>query len=73
MHTWLNASELTLNMTKTAFMLIGSGERLNTIAAFLSILMDGTRLKQVAATKLLGIPIDDKLSWNLKTQRRSLL
>ena len=31
-HTWLNANKLTLNMTKTEFMLIGSGQRLNTIA-----------------------------------------
>ena len=25
-HTWLNANKLTLNMTKTEFMLIGSGK-----------------------------------------------
>ena len=63
-HTWLNANKLTLNMTKTEFMLIGSGQRLNTIAVSPSLLMNGTRVKQVASTKSLGITIDDKLSWN---------
>ena len=38
--TWLNANKLTLNMTKTEFMLIRSGQRLNTIAASPSILMN---------------------------------
>ena len=37
MHTRLNANKPTLNMTKTEFMLIGSGQRLNTIAASPSI------------------------------------
>ena len=51
-------------MTKTKFMLIGSGQRPNTIAASPSISMSGTRVKQVVTTKSLGITIDDKLSWN---------
>ena len=50
-------NNLTLNMTKTKFMLIGSGQRLNIIAASPSVLMNGTRVKQVATTKSLGITI----------------
>ena len=68
-HTWLNANKLTLNLTKTEFMLIGSGQRLNTIAASPSILMNGTRVKQVATTKSLRITIDDKLSWNCHIEK----
>ena len=30
-HSWLRANKLTLNMTKTAFMLIGSRQRLSTV------------------------------------------
>lgn len=56
-------------MTKTEFMLIGSGQRLNTIAASPSILMNGTRVKQVATTKSPGIPIDDKFSWNCHSEK----
>ena len=56
-------------MTKTEFMLIGSDQRLNTIAASPSILMNGTRVKQVASTKSLGITIDDKLSWNCHIEK----
>ena len=51
---WLNANKLNLNMTKTEFMLIGSGQGLNTIAASPSISMNGTRVKQVATTKSLN-------------------
>ena len=31
-HNWLRANKLTLNMTKTEFMLIGSRQRLSTLA-----------------------------------------
>ena len=41
-NTWLNANTLALSMTKTEFMLIGSGQGLNTIAASPSIVMNGT-------------------------------
>ena len=68
-HTWLNANKLTLNMTKTEFMLIGSGQRLNTIAASPSVLLNDTQVKQVATTKSLGITIDDKLSWNYHIEK----
>ena len=68
-HTWLNANKLTLNMTETKLMLIGSGQRLNTIAASPSIVMNGTRVKQVATKKSLGVTIDDKLSWNCQIEK----
>ena len=71
LHTWLNANKLTLNMTTTEFMLIGSGLRVNTIAASPSILMNGTRVKQVATTKSLGTTIDDKLSWNCNNKKQT--
>ena len=33
-HNWLRANKLTLNMTKTEFMFIGSRQRLNTLTEF---------------------------------------
>ena len=48
-------------------MLIGSGQRLNTIAASPS--MNGIRVKQVATKKSLGVTIDDKLSWNCHIEK----
>ena len=60
-------------MTKTEFMQIGSGQRLNTIAASPSILMNDTRVKQVATTKSLGIiTIDDKVSWNWHIEKLTI-
>ena len=68
-HTWLNANKLTLNMTKTEFMLIESDQRPNTIAASPSVLMNSTHVKEVATTKSLGITTDDKLSWNCHIEK----
>ena len=56
-------------MTKTEFMLMGSGQRLKAIAAPPSNLMNGTRVKQVTTTKSLGVTIDDKLSWNCHIEK----
>nr|XP_058947926.1 uncharacterized protein LOC131775812 [Pocillopora verrucosa] len=60
---WLQANKLTLNMTKTEFMLIGSRQRLNTLTASPTITMNNTQVSQVTATKSLGVIIDDKLDW----------
>ena len=49
-------------MTKTEFMLIGSGQRLNYIVA-----SPQTRVKQVATTKSLGVIFDDKLRVGIAT------
>ena len=50
-------------MTKNEFMLKGSDERLNTLTAF-PVAMNGSRVKQVATTKSLGVTINVKLGWN---------
>ena len=61
---WLQANKLTLNMTKTEFMLIGSRQRLNTLTASPTITMNNTQVSQVTTTKSLGVIIDDKLDWH---------
>ena len=64
-HTWLNANKL----TKTEFMLMGSGQRLNTVTASSSVTMDGTQVEQVVTTKPFGVTTDDKLSWNFHFEK----
>ena len=50
-------------MTKNEFMLKGCDERLNTLTAF-PVAMNGSRVKQIATTKSLGVTINVKLGWN---------
>ena len=50
---WLQANKLTLNMTKTEFMLIGSRQRLGTLTASPTIRMNSTQVSQVTSTKSL--------------------
>ena len=57
-------------------MLKGSDERLNTITTFPSVAMNGSRVKQVATTKSLGVTINvysgfqvtGMIEWGLKQQ-----
>ena len=61
---WLQANKLTLNMTKTEFMLVGSRQRLNTLTTSPTIRMNSTQVSKVSATKSLGVMIDDLTSKN---------
>ena len=55
-HNWLTANKLTLNTTKTEFMLIGSN--------FPRPEINGAPTDQVANAKSLGVIIDDNLNWS---------
>ena len=61
---WLSANKLTLNQTKTEFMLIGSHQRINTFQST-PLLAINVPVKQVSHTKSLGVHIDEILSWNV--------
>ena len=60
---WLIANKLTLNMTKTEFMLIGSRQNLSTLTATPILTINGTPINQVATSKSLGILTDSNLTW----------
>ena len=60
---WLIANKLTLNMTKTEFMLIGSRQKLNALTASPVLSINGTSVKQVSTSKSLGVLIDANLTW----------
>ena len=55
----LQANKLTLIMTNTEFMLVGSRKRLNTLTASPTIRMNNIQVSQVRATKSLCVIIDD--------------
>ena len=59
---WLSANKLTLNKSKTEFMLIGSKQRLNTFNRLPSFAIDGNSIKQVEFTKSLGVYINENLT-----------
>ena len=48
---WLIANKLTLNMTKTEFMLIGSRKKLNSLSAIPALEINGIQLNRVNFTK----------------------
>ena len=51
-------------MTKTEFMLIGSRQRLSTLAVSLMITIYDDQVSQVTTAKSLGVTIDNKLDWS---------
>ena len=68
-NTWLTANKLTLNSSKTEFMLIGSRQRLGTYDTSPKLIIDGDIIKQVSSVKSLGVHIDENLSWNMHIEK----
>ena len=62
---WLIANKLTLNSSKTEFMLIGSRQRLSTFQTVPSLSIGDKPIKQVNYAKSLGVYVDCNLSWNI--------
>ena len=62
-YQWLVSNKLTLNLTKTEYMIIVSRQRLNKIELSPDIKISGQLVKRVKTTKCLGMIIDDKLRW----------
>ena len=60
---WLRANKLTLNRTKTEFMLIGARQRLSTLAVSPTDTIYDNQVSQVTTAKSLGVTIDNKLDW----------
>ena len=60
---WLAANKLTLNTTKTEFLLIGSRQTLSTLERNPIIEINKFPIKHVSTSKSLGVHIDGNLSW----------
>ena len=64
---WMAANKLSLNKSKTEYMLIGSHQKLKQCNSDLQIKIGNTLIKRVTATKSLGIMIDETLTWHSNT------
>ena len=60
---WLKATNLSLNVMKTEFILTGTTQNILKIGDLLAIRVQGHTVKRVYKAKYLGIVIDDKLTW----------
>ena len=61
---WFVSNRLTLNATKTEFMLIGPRQRLSTLSDTLELSIGNVPIEQVFSVKSLGIYIDENLTWH---------
>lgn len=62
---WLKANKLSLNLTKTEYMIIGSRQRIKATTDNESIIvqLESKTISKVDSTKSLGVHIDANLSW----------
>ena len=61
---WLLAKKLSFNVVKTEFILIGSAQKLNSIVIEPNIEINQVKINQVGNAIVLGVEIDDRLSWD---------
>ena len=59
---WLRVNKLSLNLTKTNFMIFHPRQK--KVSVNVPLTLENTVIKQVTDTKFLGILIDQHLSWN---------
>jgi len=65
LHQWLNANRLSLNVTKTEFMIMASRQKLTAHGdPNIEIKINNQKIKKVEQTKTLGITIDKNLNWS---------
>ena len=62
--SWLSANKLTLNNSKTEYMIIGSKKRLSRLTSNPAINVGNLEIKRVKTTKSLGLMIDESLNWS---------
>ena len=65
LNSWLRANKLSLNITKTEYMIIGSRQRLRatTENQIIEVCIEGKKITRVAESKSLGVYRDETLSW----------
>ena len=64
---WLESNKLTINVTKTEYILIGSSYKLESIVIPPNIMMGNEKIDRVKSSKCVGEYIDETLSWNHHT------
>ena len=61
---WMRANKLSLNASKTEYMVIGSHKRLHQTRGDPPITLGYNQIKRVKVTKSLGLMIDETLTWD---------
>ncbi|CAB4007131.1 Hypothetical predicted protein, partial [Paramuricea clavata] len=61
---WASENRMAIHPNKTKVMLIGSRQKLSTINEPLNVSICGTTISQTTCEKLLGVHMDDSLTWN---------
>ena len=61
---WMAANKLSLNKSKTEYMIIGSHQNLKKWNSDFRIVICNTPIKRVSTTKSLGVMIDETLTWH---------
>ena len=59
LHAWFNVSKLSLNISKTSYMMFSNSKSTQTF----SISINCVNIRRVCAVKYLGVYIDDNLNW----------
>ena len=62
-HEWLKANKLSLNVTKTKYMLIGTRQKVSSMQSSLDTSSDGKLIERKRLFKCLGVNLDKILSW----------
>jgi hypothetical protein len=60
---WFKANKLSVNASKTNYMLLGTNRKTTVQNNNSNIILDKTSLERVNKTKFLGVTIDDNLTW----------
>lgn len=60
---WFKANKLSVNASKTNFMIMGTHQKTTKCFDEVNITLDGTQLTRVNQTKFLGVIIDENLTW----------
>ena len=61
---WLAANKLSLNITRTEFMLVGSRPRIAGLPREPILKIGDTHIKRVSHSEILGVVVDEDLSWH---------
>ena len=64
-HERLKANKLSLNITKTKYMLTGTHQKVSSMQTNLNISLDGKLIERKRLFKRLGVNLDEILSWEL--------
>ena len=67
--TWCKQNHMLIHPDKTKSMLIGTRQKLQLTPLILNLTIESTSIQQVSQHRLLGVELDDQLSWKPHTEK----